>query len=115
MKIKEIFIGNIIASGLVIQHEAQLIFSLFLSVLEWTTGINNYKEFNRIIYFLTIMHVVWFLLTNFADFIEKKGQSLLRKICHFFASIVYQVVIIMSLGMLFTAIQRINKNRGDLP
>ncbi len=115
MKIKEIFIGNIIASGLVIQHKAQLGFSLILSGLELTIGINEYKEFNRIIYYLFIMHVVWFLLTNFADILETKGQSLLRRICHFLASIVYQVVIIMSLGMLFTAIQRINKNRGDLP
>ena len=70
---KEIFIGNLIVTGLEVQHLSQFIFSSFLYLMEKTWKINDYKEFNWIIYFLTIMHFLWLLITQCAYIFEKIG------------------------------------------
>ena len=116
MSIRDTFSGGLVAAACPVQqHLVQLLFSGGLLIFDRIFELNSYKEFNKIILLLAVMHLVQIILSWLILYFEEIGYYTFRRLICLAASLLYQVVIIFALSWYTVLLWHMNERSPGHP
>jgi uncharacterized membrane protein len=91
--------ANVAAHGSRIQHQSKLIMSGLVVITDWIWKANKHPEFLTIIEICWMIHFIMVLTWYISDKLRKNHYQGLRITINYLASVVYLVVIIITIGL----------------